>query len=416
MRRVYRVTLLVLLLASWGAAGQVAPATDEQTVFGKVDGILGELSRISGIPVRRSVASGFISRGKVNEFLKRRVKETATPGEIRAEELTLKAFGLVPPDFDLARSTVDLLTEQAAAFYDFHKRRLFITDAAPSETYETALVHELAHALADQSFNLDRFIKQGGKSDDGSLARMAVMEGQATWLMCEYLARQKGQSLETSPALAEAMSRSAESVTGQFPVFTGAPLYMRATLMFPYSKGMQFQQAVVEKDGQAAFAEVFRHAPASTQQVLHPAKYFAGVEPAAPALPLFHMHGYKELTDGSFGELDHAILIEQYAGAEEASEAAPHWRGGHYRVYEKRGRPGVVLAYASEWDTPESAQVFFRLYRRVLAGKWKRFEIASETALSLSGRGDTGCFLLERRGTLVTSLEGAEAPGCPAVH
>ena len=124
------------------------------------------------------------------------MKDNARPEEIRAEELTLKKFGLVPQDFDLAKNTVDLLTEQAAAFYDYNKKKLFITESTPSDTQEPVLAHELSHALADQNFNLARFIRQARKSDDGSTARLAVMEGQATWLMSEYMARKSGQSLK----------------------------------------------------------------------------------------------------------------------------------------------------------------------------------------------------------------------------
>ena len=181
-------------------------------------------------------------------------------------------------------------------------------------------MHELAHALADQRFNLDRYIKQARKSDDGALARMAVMEGQATWLMSEYLARRMGQSLASSPELMAMMSRSAESISGQFPVFDGVPLYMRETLIFPYGKGMLFQQALHQKQGTAAFAEVFRRPPVSTQQMLHPEKYFAGAQPTRPPLPeLPEARGYKALIDGGFGELDHAILLEQYAGKDAAA-------------------------------------------------------------------------------------------------
>ena len=61
--------------------------------------------------------------------------------------LTLKKFGLVPSDFNLAQTTVDVLTEQAAAFYDYHAKKLFLTDWTPSATREAALAHELAHAL-----------------------------------------------------------------------------------------------------------------------------------------------------------------------------------------------------------------------------------------------------------------------------
>src|SRR5581483_2859730 len=128
------------------------------------------------------------------------------------------------------------------------------------------------------------FIRQGRKSDDGATARLAIMEGQATWLMSEYLARKLGQSLKNSPSLVRMMSALSDS-SGQYPVFDNAPLYLRQTLIFPYTKGMLFQQAVIERDGDEGFAEVFRRAAASTQQILHPEKYFQGVQPVTPPLP-----------------------------------------------------------------------------------------------------------------------------------
>ena len=40
-------------------------------------------------------------------------------------------FGLVPQDFNLGRETENLLGEQAAAFYDYKKKRLYIIDSTP---------------------------------------------------------------------------------------------------------------------------------------------------------------------------------------------------------------------------------------------------------------------------------------------
>jgi hypothetical protein len=339
------------------------------------------------------------------------MKETATPEEVRVEELTLKKFGLVPQDFDLAKNTVDLLTEQAAAFYDFNRKKLFITDWTPSATREPALVHELGHALADQNVSLDKFIKQGRKSDDGSLARLAVMEGQASWLMAEYLARKAGQSLATSPALLDAMARSVETGAGEFPVFEGEPLYLRQTLVFPYTKGLLFQNAVYARMGKSAFEEVFRHAPLSTQQILHPDTYFSYLIPTHPALPQPpEAHGYKRIADGNVGELDHSILLEQYIGHEDSAAVSPHWRGGNYALLERRAAARVVLLYASEWDDAAAARRYFGLYRALLGKKWKRLEIKSESDDSVAGLGDDGYFLLQLTGSVVTSVEGAENP------
>ena len=401
----------IALLAAAAAWAQTDPRAHE--ICAQANSIARELTQISGMPLRREVPCDFITKEKINDFLKKRVKEVANPEEVRAEELTLKKFGLVPADFDLAKSTVDLLTEQAAAFYDYDKKKLFITDTTPSDTQAPVLAHELSHALADQNFNLGKFIRQGRKSDDGSTARLAVMEGQATWLMSEYLARKLGQSLKDSPALVQAMSGMSEGAAGQYPVFEGAPLYLRRSLVFPYTAGMLFQNAVFQKDGTASFGEVFRRPPVSTQQIMHPEKYFENAKPSQPDVPDPKLgKAYKGLVGGSLGELEHQILLEQYAGKSRAGEIAPHWKGSEFELLENKKANRVVLLYASEWDSEETAAQFMGAYREVLGKKWKKITIATESATEITGVGDDGRFELRRNGALVTSVEGME----PAIH
>jgi hypothetical protein len=398
--------LLLLLYA--GPAPAQSPRAKE--ICGLANRIVLDLTRISGMRLRHPVPCDYITKEKVKAFLDARMKDAARPEEIRAEELTLKKFGFVPRDFDLAQTTVDLLTEQAAAFYDYNKKKLFITESTPSDTQEPVLAHELSHALADQNFNLARFIRQGRKSDDGSTARLAVMEGQATWLMSEYLARKSGQSLKDSPALASTMSHLGEGAAGEFPVYDNAPLYMRLTLVFPYATGMLFQNAVCQRDGQEGFAEVFRRAPASTQQVIHPEAYFSNVKPTQPELPDAHLpRGYKSLVGGALGEFDHAVLLEQFVGKQQAAEIAPHWRGCNFELRENKKAGRVVLLYAAEWDREESARRYFAAYREALEKKWKKMSVASETADSVTGSGDDGRFELRRIGAIVTSVEGLAA-------
>jgi hypothetical protein len=402
-----------LALAALCAAAAFAQSDPRaQKLCGEANSIAVQLTTISGMKLHRPVPCDFITKDKINEFLKKRVKEVAKPEEIRAEELTLKKFGLVPADFDLAGNTVDLLTEQAAAFYDYDRKKLFITESTPSESQEPVLAHELAHALADQNYNLGRFIKQGRKSDDGATARLAVMEGQATWIMSEFLARKSGQSLKDSPALVSMMSSLSESGAGQYPVFESAPLYERVTLVFPYTKGMLFQNAVFQRDGLDAFSEVFRKPPISTQQILHPEKYFSGVKPSDPELPNPHLKGYKGLVGGTLGELEHAILLEQFASKERAQQLAPHWRGSSFELLEKKAAARVVLLYAVEWDSEDAAREYFAFYRAALAKKWKTMTIASESADAVDGAGDDGRFELRRKGAIVSSVEGMD----PAIH
>jgi len=399
--------LLLWVSAAWGQTNPQA-----QKLCGEANRIARELTGISGMQLKHQVPCDFITKDKINEFLRKRVKDVAKPEEIRAEELTLKKFGLVPQDFDLAGNTIDLLTEQAAAFYDYEKKKLFITETTSPDSQEPVLAHELSHALADQTFNLAKFIHQARKSDDGSTARLAVMEGQATWLMSEYLARKMGQSLKDSPALVAMMAKMTES-TGQYPVFDQSPLYLRNTLVFPYTKGMLFQNAIYERSGKDGFAEVFRRPPVSTQQILHPDKYFANVKPTDPDLPDVHLpRGYKGLVGGSLGELEHGILLEQYTTKARADELAPHWRGSSFEVRENKKAGRAVLLYSVEWDTEAAARDYFDAYRQAMSKKWKSMKVTSDEPDAVTGSGDDGSFELRRKGALVTSVEGMD----PALH
>src|ERR1035437_7705781 len=149
-------TALFLILL--GATPAPAQPGDSAKLCAQIPPLAEQLTKISGMPLRHAVPFDLITKEKIKEFLTKRSKEGAKPEDLRAEELTLKKFGLVPPDFDLAKNTIELLTEQAAAFYDYDKKKLFVTDTTASETQEPVLSHEIAHAIADQNYNLSKFI------------------------------------------------------------------------------------------------------------------------------------------------------------------------------------------------------------------------------------------------------------------
>ena len=88
----------------------------------------------------------------------------------------------------------------------------------------------------------------------------------------------------------------------------------------------------------------------------------------------------------------------------------PNLRDRLYELLEHKRNKSPVLAFASTWDTEESAQKFFGLYRRVLKGKWKVIEVTSDAPSSVEGRGDSGYFRVWVSGATVNHIEGAESP------
>jgi hypothetical protein len=198
-------------------------------------------------------------------------------------------------------------------------------------------------------------------------------------------------------------------------VFTQAPLYIRESLTFPYTEGMRFQDAVFRELGRGAFDRVFRDPPRSTQHIMHPQTYLMSQMPTKPVLPPLEESAGKDarhfriLADGDVGEFDYSVLLRQYIGNNEGREAAAHWRGAVYRLYEHKQAKYPVLEHSSEWDSPESARAFFELYQRVLKAKWKKMEIGESLPEKVTGSGDNGRFSLRLDGSTVHSIEGIQS-------
>lgn len=407
-------TFLCLLLLSCAPllfAQEIQAPPGKLPSANEINSVLADLSAITGFRVRHQLPFQMVTRDEVNQFLKEQIRRSVKPEELRAEETTLKKFGFVPPDFDLKKTTIDLLTEQAAAFYDFHRKKLFISDWATQNMREAALVHELAHALADQNFPIQKFLAKSGDDSEQSIARESMVEGQASWLMIEYGARQAGRSLKDPQTATELLRDQPEGASddSSYPVFSKAPLYIRRTLMFPYDEGEKFQQAIFLKDGTAGFARVFSQPPSSTSQVIHPDRYFSRISSTNPPLPK-PIAKAKAFVGGTVGELDQRILLQQYLDSSSAESLAPRLKGATYRIDEARQDHRQMLLYVSEWDDEKTAGAYFDAYQRVLRGKWKQIEVSIQNAGQFAGKSEDGYFSVELKGTRVYSSEGFAAP------
>jgi hypothetical protein len=410
-RQIPRAVLLVCIITLLGA-WQKPPAGSPPSLLptaGEINSILRELSDITGFRIRKELPFAMITRDEVNKYLKEQIRQSVKPAEIHAEEVTLKKFGFAPPDFDLKQTTIDLLTEQAAAFYDFKRKKLFISDWATANMRDVALIHELAHALADQNFSIQKYTNKAGDNSEDSMAREAVVEGQASWLMLEVGARRSGKTLADPQTAREYLETGNDAQSTDYPVFNKAPLYLKRTLMFPYDDGERFQQAVFLHDGKAAFARVFRDGPTSTAQIIHPSRYFDHVTLADPILPRPARHA-KPFVSGALGELETRILLEQYMSAGTADMLGPKLKGSDYRLDETKSSNRMTLVYASEWSDEDSAVQYFEAYQKVLMGKWKDVEVTGQTPQRFSGKSEDGYFAVTRQGTKVLSEEGFEQP------
>jgi hypothetical protein len=375
---------------------KITPRQAEE-LFHSVDEILEFDSKQTGLPIKKEVKRKLTSRDEVVSYLTKHLNDEDTK-RLRRSELVLKKFGLLPRNFNLETFLVALLREEVAGYYDPKTKTVNLLDWVPIEEQEPVMAHELTHALQDQSFGLQKWMKRGEKdlgeikkdptpddieNDEMDNAREAVIEGQAQAMMFQYALAPTGHSITNSPALVDAMQEETLTGTPGTKVFNEAPIFMKESLTFPYSYGMQFVVALMQKGGkEKAFAAVLQNPPHTTRQIMEPQTYLSGEKIEPMQIPDFKhdFKNYQKFDIGAMGEFDVAVLIEQYAGKPLSKHLCPEWRGGYY--YAAKAKPGPMsdtvgtvplgLLYVSRWSSPDIASEFAEIYARSLRQRYKK--------------------------------------------
>lgn len=375
---------------------KITPREAEE-LFHSVDEILDFDSKQTGLPIRKQVKRKLTSREEVVSYLTKHMNDEDTK-RLRRSELVLKKFGLLPRDFDLETFLVSLLKEEVAGYYDPKTKTVNLLDWVPIQEQEPVMAHELTHALQDQSFGLEKWMRHGDKdlgeirkdptpmdieNDETDDAREAVVEGQAQAMMFQFAISPTGRSIVDSPALLEAMEDETLTGTPETKVFNQAPIFLKESMTFPYSFGMEFVVKVMQKAGKdRAFQGVLKNPPHTTRQIMEPETYLSGERIEPIHVPDFKrdFKQYQKFDIGAMGEFDVDVLIEQYSGRKRAKQMYPAWRGGYYYAAKQKTNPSAPLGllYVSRWSTPEKAAEFAAIYAHSLKQRYKSVDEVGE--------------------------------------
>ena len=289
-------------------------------------------------------------------------------------------WGLLAPDFRLKEFVLDLLTEQAAGYYDPKQQTFFIADWLPQLVQKPVMAHELVHALQDQHYNLQKNFDLVKDQADLSLARKALIEGDAMAVMLVYLLEPLGLTMEDLPDMGALLQGSASLLWDQFQVYTRAPLILRQQLLFPYVHGLAFVKAALAHGGWPGLQRVYQHPPVSTQQIMHPETYFAET-PVLPNEVTLHIPegalspAWTKLKRDVLGEFFLSVILQQFLPEEEAQQSAAGWRGDRYELFEQHDSGRLLLVCVTVWNTPAEAATFFQSYHKLLALKYPSWQI-----------------------------------------
>ncbi len=353
------------------SVGQQAPATASAArnaaLVSATDEVLKETSDLRQLRILQPVQSSTQSRAEIERMIVKNLDTELTTDETYAAEVGLKKLGLASADFQYRPFMIRLLSEQVAGYYDPKVKQFHLADWIDVDGQRPVMAHELTHALQDQHFNLRRFEHWPKGDSDAQLATHALVEGDATLVMALYIANNPMRALAFLKSLGASGMSSEELVK--------APRALRETLLFPYQEGTAWTRALYKQGGWEEVSKAFSELPQSTEQILHPEKYFAHQAPLKVRLPDIGRSIPPALAVGSSrtgiwkridydveGEWGLYLILDQFLKSPaESRRAATGWGGDRYEIYEGPNGETVFISM-SIWDTENDAREFFDAY------------------------------------------------------
>jgi hypothetical protein len=271
---------------------------------------------------------------------------------------------------------LDVLTDQVAGLYDPKAKEFYIADWIPIDEQRSVMSHELTHALEDQSFHIDPWIKAARPNDDAELARDAVSEGSAMAAMVDYEMLDQKVGVRDLPDVTLMIRTSAISEMDKDPNLAKAPIFIRDQLLFPYLAGTSFTQEFLKAhSGWGDLHQIFEKPPVSTQQIMHPDLYLKGVAPELVKLPAWKgtvPGDWKLLEENVLGEFGLDEVLKQLIGDQRAELLSPAWKGDRYAVFENEKTKQTSLVFRLSLDDTDDAARFFGQYSEALEMKYPK--------------------------------------------
>jgi hypothetical protein len=377
VRRHGAALVVLVLLFGCGAGRVVRRGQVNEDALGA---IRSGLPPIRELEFTAPVPALALSREEISAMVANEIDQSYAPGDVERMQRVYSRLGLLPPGSELRPALQRLYEQEGAGFYDPRTKRLVLAKTAMRAAGmkvdflgrvfgrdfvgEFLVAHELTHALQDQHFGIPTQPEPVTDSHgDRELARRALLEGDATLAGFAYLFRGTPDA-----KLIATIERQLHGVPAELAKkYPDVPELVRASLAFQYDDGTTFTGRALTSGGWAAVDRAQADPPVSTEQVLHPERYFEHRDPPVDVrlggTDRLEAAGWTRIFEDTFGELQVRVLAARALAPDEAARIAAGWGGDRLRAL-ARG-DDVVLVWMTAWDTPDDAAEFAAAMPRV---------------------------------------------------
>lgn len=332
-------------------------------------GILEQVSDYRGLDVLGEVPIETADAEAARTYTMERLFSLSSEEELQAQARVAKLLGLLAPQVDLLELVVTFVQDQAGGFYDPVRGQIFVLPGFSGALARAVLAHELTHALDDQRYNLQASMESRSEDADALAAFHAVMEGSAM-VVQEQWSREQLSMDELLEVARESADQSAELF--EAPAFLWRPLlcsYLQGTAFL--KRAPDAQRAATRKADPVDVARAFADPPRSTEQILHPEKYWddelVDVPTRVRVEPVIDS-GWEFVHADGLGELGLAELFlasdAPPAGAmltiRFVHPATEGWDGDRFALFEREGAEYLTgwIVFDSEAEAEEFEAAF----------------------------------------------------------
>lgn len=338
--------------------------------------------------------------------------------ELRGLSRLAIAGGMLPEGTDLATLAASFTAASAGATYSPLDKRVLILARqgadAPAKD-ESLLTHEYVHALQDQHFDLLQLLAARPYNFDRIEAAFSIVEGDA---MNVQRRREQGEAVWSRRPLEE-IGRNENARFDEYRKEIGAffPPLLTETFIFRYRDGTRFVEAVRRQSGARGVDELFRRPPASSEQILHPEKYFAGETPREVTLDeaSFAANNWKLAAATPLGEIGVRGLLLKALAPTDATRAAAGWGGDRAYLFE-RAKSTPLFVWKTRWDKSAEAADFFRAYNTLREKAGDERDDNNNDPSELNWRDGALLTLVRIDGDQVIIIRGADADARDALE
>lgn len=361
--------VLCVVAALLCAAGDRAYSEGKADLCSLSSVALKHASALRGLSIMKPVPCAVQDQKTVQAFIEQTIQRDLAPQKLEMEELAFRAIGMIPDDYDYAKGLVQFLVSQLGGYYDPREKRFVMAAWLPAITQETVAVHELTHALQDQHYALENFLDPKSDNSDESLAHSALIEGDATAVMIDNERKHRGlPPLRVEKNIDSLILQQVLSLN--LGAQGGVPDSLKAILVFPYTSGLRFVQAILRRGGYQALDSVYRNPPASSREILHPEEYLAhSVVVRIPTVQEVS-EGRSAVYSDVLGEFSISSLFSNSAKTRaKGVQAAVGWIGDRLAILPNEGAEQEVV-WLTRWQSEGDAKEFYETYREYVGDRY----------------------------------------------